>query len=540
MSAAGAVARPSRSASVPVPRGPSGRIPGAARRAALALAIAVLPVGRAGGQTDSLPGSAPDSVLVPAAAYGPSPLLEEGHWAVRAAARAEAMGLVRGYLPAQRAVPRAAVAYALGDARARAQGRPGVERVAEGWWARFVEEFPEYAGPARPGRPFGVLGGAAWAGYASSAGRLSPAVGIGPSRQQPAPVPDQAGPRAGALLAAAAGPVGASAVLRAAEHAQAVPRWDLSAAVGPVGVSLGREVVGYGPGRTGGVIFSGTVPVARLEAQTLRPLRLPGPLRPLGHVAFHAFLGPVRGDPRHPDDPWLLGARVAVRPHARLDLAVSRGTLFGGDEPATAARLARMLVGVLRSDFENQVLSFDARWRPPVEAVLPMSVYVEWGADDAAGGLNEMPGRVAGVFVAALPGAPEAGVGAEYTRFPDACCGHGSWYFNQSLPGNWALGARPLGHPLGGEGDEYALYGEADLRDARLRVEGRAFARSRSGRSEGQGNLFSAARVGRSRGGGVQARWRALGRTELRAGFFADHGDGWRERAAHVDVAVLF
>ncbi|MDB4949817.1 MAG: hypothetical protein JWM27_2466, partial [Gemmatimonadetes bacterium] len=42
-----------------------------------------------------------------------SPLLPPEHWAVAAAARAEGMGLVRLYLPSQRAVPRLLVARAL-------------------------------------------------------------------------------------------------------------------------------------------------------------------------------------------------------------------------------------------------------------------------------------------------------------------------------------------------------------------------------------------------------------------------------------------
>src|SRR5206468_3168191 len=76
-----------------------------------------------------------------------SPLLPFEHWAVRAARRAEAMGLTR-FFPAQRAVPRSQVARALADAARNAES-PALRRLTAGWAARFVEEFPEYGAADR-------------------------------------------------------------------------------------------------------------------------------------------------------------------------------------------------------------------------------------------------------------------------------------------------------------------------------------------------------------------------------------------------------
>jgi hypothetical protein len=206
----------------------------------------------------------------------------------------------------------------------------------------------------------------------------------------------------------------------------------------------------------------------------------------------------------------------------------------------------KMLAGVVRSDFENQVISLDARYRLPTDRVLPVTAYIEWGADDAAGAMDETPGRLIGLFAPALPGAPQVGAGVEYTYFKAWCCGHGPWYLNATFPGNWAVRGRPLGHPLGGEGAEYAAYAQADAWDARLRLDTRAWIRDRSDRSlngtiyQGGGNLFTPQRTGRSVGGTVDAALRLAPRAEARATWMLDDGRGWREQALSAGLAWTF
>ncbi|MBW3572762.1 MAG: capsule assembly Wzi family protein, partial [Gemmatimonadetes bacterium] len=232
------------------------------------------------------------------------------------------------------------------------------------------------------------------------------------------------------------------------------------------------------------------------------------------------------------------------QPHARLSFAVNRATLFGGAEEVTADKVLRMLVGVIRgSTFENQVLSFEGRWRLPTDALLPATVYLEWGADDGAGALDEMPAQVAGVLFPALPGVPEVAAGAEYVRIADACCGHGPWYFNFTFPGNWARGSYPLGHPLGGEGWEAAGFARAELLDARLRLDARGFVRDRSDSSYETfraGNLYSPTRTGRSTGVQGGASYRLRPYLELRARGRAEVGDAWSETALDAQLAVFF
>jgi hypothetical protein len=505
---------------------------------------------------DSLGAQAADSAARPVAparsehpphAASASPLLPPEHWAVRAAERAEAMGLAPGWFPAQDAAPRGAVLDALeqaAEAADEAEARdPLLVALTQGWVDRFREEFPEYGEDADGDALLLSVNGHAAAGYAGERGRLSPAVGYFQTREDPQAVPDVSTARLDAAGGVRTGRhVALWALGRWDGEGVDVARWEAVAQAGPLSLSAGKQPVGYGWSEGGGVTLGAPL-VPRVEVQTVRPLRLPGFLRYAGPVAGHLFFSRTGGS-RHPEEPWLWGARVAFQPHRRLSLAVNRASLFGGTEEVTAEKVLKMLAGVIRnSAFENQVLSFEGRWRLPTEALIPATVYLEWGADDGAGALNEMPGQVAGIFFPALPGASEVAAGAEYTRFPDRCCGHGPWYFNFSFPGNWARGSYPLGHPLGGEGWEAAGFARAEVLDARLRMDARGFARHRSDaslESHGGGNLFAPARTGSSIGlqGGFAYRLRP--HVELRARGRAEGGDGWSETGLDAQLAIFF
>jgi hypothetical protein len=485
--------------------------------------------------------------LTPETELGPrfnaSPPLPEEHWAARAAARAEALGLAPRYTPAQRAVPRQAVASALMEALLRSVDRPALKGLTEGWWARFVEEFPEYGRPAPAG--VAILGRSASLGYGQAEGRIAPAEGyfIG-VREEPRPIEDLRGVTVGASAGFALGravSVSASG-LAIGEESERV-RVDLTVGAGAFALSAGLGDVGYGYGRSGGVVLSPREPLPRVEVQTTRPIRLPWVLRYLGDVSAHTFFSRMDED-RHPTEPWMWGMRVAARPHPRFTLAVNRASIFGGEgRPETLERLAGMLVGVIhKSDFENQIVSGEVRWRLPTDAVLPATAYLEWGADDGSGAISDVPGQLFGLFLPALPGVPEIGVGGEYARFGEACCGHGPWYFNGTFPGNWARGDQALGHPLGGEGWEAAGYAQGELLNSRLRLDARLFVRDRSDASLetlGGGNLFTPLRTGRSTGGWVEAALRLFPGADLSAGWRMEDGDGWREQGFHAEVTVF-
>ncbi|HEU4559535.1 MAG TPA: capsule assembly Wzi family protein, partial [Longimicrobium sp.] len=364
------------------------------------------------------------------------------------------------------------------------------------------------------------------------------------TRQDPQPLPDLSDPAAALSLGVATRSAslsgegawrGGEAVLR---------RWDAAVGFGAFQLSVGRAPLGYGWGRMGSVVLATPDALPRVELQSTRPFRLPWVLRALGPVTLHTFLGPVNDPARHTTEPELWGMRVAARPYPRLTLGANRASMFGGtNDPTTVGRIAGMLVGVVRSQFENQVVSFDARYRLPTERALPLTAYLEWGADDAAGAFDETPARVAGLFAPALPGLPQVGAGVEHAYFKEACCGHGPWYLSATFKGNWVVHGRPLGHPLGGEGTETAAYLQAEVMDARLRLSARGFVRDRSDASleaYGGGNLFSPQRTGRSTGGVVDAALRLAPRAELRVAGALEDGDGWSEERLGAWLAWTF
>lgn len=476
-----------------------------------------------------------------------SPLLPPDHWAVRAANRAEALGLAPGYLPAQRAVPRAQVAAALREAEGRARAHaPKLASLAAAWWRRFRSEFPEYDGaPGRGGGP-ALLGGRASLGYSGWSGGLRPATGLFEARTDPVPLADRSEAHTTASVAVSAAPWLALAAAPALSTDGAVlQRWDVVLAGGPLTVAVGEQPVGYGPGLGGGIVLSET-PLRRVQLQTRRPVTLPGPLAWLGPASLHLF-GSQLGGARHPGDPWFGGLRVALRPHPRLTVGVNRAALFGGDSirtPTTPRNVARLLVGRHTGDFEDQVVSADARLRLPTERVLPATVYLEWGAEDASGGWWDVPATLVGVFLPALPAAPQVAIGAEWTRFAAHCCGNPPWYAHAAFPGGWANGDAPLGHPLGGEGSEALVYGNADLADSRVRLGGRLFRRDRGtvGFAETiqrAGNLYVPTRAGESWGGFLNAAWRIAG-SELELDLFREAGAGWREQRVVAGATLFF
>lgn len=514
------------------------RSPVSISAAACALLLAAAP----GRSQSTLAAQSPaDSVRPPPsgrfAGHGASPLLSEDHWAVRAASRAEAMGLAPDYFPAQRGVPRHVVARGLEEAAARAGGGPMAE-LAAGWWVRFVDEFREYREVPDPGVL--RLGGFVAAGVEGVDGRLSPRFGVVREGYplDPQPLPDrtlayaelQVGGMIGEKLAFLAQPT-------ATTRAASVPRWEVAAGRGKLQVSAGKEPVTYGWGRGGGFILADNRPLPRVEIQTTAPIELPWGLP--GTLSAHLFVSRLE-EPRHADDTWFWGMRVGVRPHPRLTLGVSRAAMFGGDvAPVTVHRMVQSFFGMVRQRFDNQIVSADLRWRVPSEAWVPLLFYAESAAEDGAGAFNQQPAMLVGVSVPAVPAAPTLAVGAEVASIA-GCCDHGSWYIHSEFIGEWARKGRPIGHPLGGGGREGRLYADADLLRGALSVSAEPYLRKRNAdQPRTPGNLFSPARAGSSRGGRGMLTWRLRRRAELRLRAEREQGADWHEHSFQINLSYL-
>lgn len=468
-----------------------------------------------------------------------SPPLPADHWAVQAAARAEALGLAARYQPAQGSVPRMAVAAALREAAERApMENPALAALTRAWYERFVEEFPEARDPSWAPR---LLGSSAGAGFRGRSGFAAAGRGLDVDVRRTGATlrPDLREGFASASLAARLLPgVQLFAVPEARTDGVRLVRADLIAGWGPVELSLGRGQVAYGSAVGGGVVFSGMGILDRVELQTTRPLALPSVLRYLGPATFQTFATRLR-EPRHPGDPYLWGARGTVRPHPRITVGIQRGSMFGGDSadaPTTVGNLLRMLYGGIGGyGFENQVVSVDFRVRAPTEEVVPVTLYLEWGADDASGAWHREPAIITGFAVPAVPGLPQLALGFEGTFFPHRSFKNPPWYRHGTFYGDWASGDLPLGHPMGGEGSQFLVFARSELADARVRLDGRLFTRHR-----GQDGLYVPGRKGRSSGVDLRGAWRVAPRSELQLSAYHEAGSGWTEQHLVAGASVLF
>ncbi len=465
------------------------------------------------------------------------PSLSRTHWAVEAARGAEVLGLVDEYLPAQRLVPLEAVERALREsARRSSVEAPRFARIAEGWHARLLEEFNGATRQTYTNWPY-VIGGRAGAGIDVRRGGASPGTGeFEPDRSGAIPLPDRTS--AIGMVDASIG-VGSTLGFRARTgwdgETVVVTEMEMSGSWGPIRTSIGRLPVGYGYGFGGGAILTGDAPLDAVQVYTRRPLRLPSILSLLGPFSLHAFAGAMWED-RHPDDPYIWGASGQFRPFERVTLGVHRAAFFGGDEPVTFDRIFDMLVGrVAGIGFEDQIVSVSGRVVLPTEHLLPLELYLEWAAEDAAGAWFDVPGRVFGAWTPALTFAPFAGVGVEYAHFATSCCGNPSWYRHWSFPGAWASRDLPLGHPIGGDGSEVLLHGLLAFPDAGVRLRTEAVRRNR--REE---NLYSPGRSGASNGVSGELEWAPTSRLRLEMSGSREVGSTWSETTLHLLGKVLF
>jgi hypothetical protein len=503
----------------------------------------------------SAPGAGADSVPARALRGAGSLLVPRDHWSLEALARLDAFPATGAAVPwgmgtpTRREVLQAleAAAEAAGAAEA-ALARAYLERFREEAWLEDSDaegSDPEGSDP-EGWSPRWISGH-----WDLAVGRRYGALGTGAGRYEfipPEPLGEARhldGDLAGALEV---GRIGVAGRVRIGEDGEPVAREAyLAGRIRGVDLWAGRRAPAFGGTRSGSIVLGGRVPLDGGGLALAGPRTLPSFLRHLGPVRFESHLARLHesGDLRHP---WFWSARGTVAPHPRLALALNRAAMFGGEgnAPMTVKNVALMLLGsrarelpgdLGRSFFANQIASLELRWRPPLERV-PTTFYLEWGLEDSAGAWWTVPGIVAGVQVAALPGAPGVSLGIERTHFAPECCEDPPWYRHAAFTAGWADQGVPLGHPLGGEGDEWLLYGRADLLDARLRTGWRLFHRDRKG-----DNLFMPTREGSSLGGALEVLYRVGGRTDLTLdGFYerGGEGDGWSELRAFVGFRSYF
>jgi hypothetical protein len=253
----------------------------------------------------------------------------------------------------------------------------------------------------------------------------------------------------------------------------------LNVSAGYFGAWVGQRPLGYGVGNSGGLV---------LNAHTLlgggvflpKPLHLPalGPVRLEMHVSQIDNVLNLNSVERA-IEPWFWTARLSAEPLNALRIGINRAMMFGGEGnvPVTFSRVVKNMLGIYtENSFANQVFSVDLLFRVPGA---PLTAYFDWAADDAAGGWRDVPGLLAGVEYAHIDSNFDIAVGAEHVQFSGVCCSNSIWYRNSWFRGSWADGEDELGHPLGGHGREWRLFGSGSVRGGRYSGRAAVFARDR-------------------------------------------------------------
>ncbi len=485
--------------------------------------------------------------VVPRAVHAQAPaLLPPGHWAAQAVWTLHGLGALAG------TVDRGRRRLTVGEAARLIRGAdagedPTAAAVLARARRRLESDFPSTGVPSSRGATFRLRGAAGASAIVrgdevgTRTGRLSSARDADghfiPVDEAPSP-PRPDGVRAEPDGFAALGNDRLALVgeARSTANSDVVLAAYAAATAGPVSFWAGRSAPGYGPGRHGSQVLSGDREVLGGGLATTRPFRFPWFLEGLGDIQVETFLGLLERN-REIDDPLLWGMRASATPHPRFGFGASRAAMFGGDgnEGSGFGHFLEILV-LERSPglpAENQTGALDAWFRPPLGG-LPLVAWVEWGSDDTAGGLFQVPGVVAGLEVPALPGLAPLGVAVEAAWLAGQGGGNGPWYWHGFFPAGWAVKGEPLGHPLGGEGTEFLLGLDVRLLET-TRVSVDLFRRDR-----GQDNLYAPVREGSSNGAELKVDFQPTRLGEISLLAYVEEGDGWTRGGGTLAGRVRF
>jgi len=143
----------------------------------------------------------------------------------------------------------------------------------------------------------------------------------------------------------------------------------------------------WGPGWEGSLIYGSNarpLPSITIERNYSDPVGHPL-LEWLGRWRFVATMGRFEGSRDDAPDANFFGARITWKPHARLEIGISRSAQWCGDgRPCDAGTLWDLLVGndndqALAEQPGNQMAGFDLRWAVPRVPIAPSLITTfEW------------------------------------------------------------------------------------------------------------------------------------------------------------------
>jgi hypothetical protein len=475
------------------------------------------------------------------AGAGAAPYLEPTHWAHTALRRAAAFGLIGDEMERGTwSLDRLEAVALLERAAERAQGQGAAfARILEAQAARLRAELPSATARLAGESVRALTESTVGVGYDRRTGDVLTALGGPPFiEEEPTPVADVSDPFATLDLVHYGGRWATRIQTAALIGEMRVGEAYGLASVGAVEFWLGWRHLRLGPG-TDAVVLSGAPSLGGGGIET-DAFRLPWFLDALGPVRARMALVQMR-EVAPFEHPWLWVLRASLQPHPRVAVGLNRAAMVAATDQ-TREEFVKQLLFVLvgkhgegeLNEQDNQIASVDLSYRPPLGPV-PLMLYVEWGLEDSAGAWRDVPGVVAGAYLAAAPGAPWLGLNVEAATFSESCCGNPWWYRHRGFLGGWTEQRRPLAHSLGGHGTEWSARADASALAGRVEADLRLYVRDR--REE---NLFSHLRLGGSTGGRVGVS--ALGWWDMRVGLSGEHerGSDWSRTELDLTLSVPF
>jgi hypothetical protein len=472
-------------------------------------------------------------LLLPSAVHGQraaSPFLPADHWAHGALRELEMRGALgtESLDPGSRTTTVGNAIASFARASSKEGGSESIRRRAAGYAERLRAEYGE---DETSPRGFAVRGGGE---YENHEGRVAAGDGYyhGEDWTGARPRADintgnallGLDARSGALAFNVEGKVGEESRIT---QVQAVAR------VRDAQIWAGRRASAYGPALEG-IVINSRVAFDGAGLALVHPVRVPSFFRGQGRLNIEGSVAKLDSIGRF-NNPWFLAARLAYSPHPRFVVGINRGAMFGGDHsPVTVTKFARMLIGLYSgnaSDFENQIIAFDMRYRVPG---VPLVAYYEWGMDDGSGAWLDVPGITAGVTLPFEAGGAPIDITLERTNFNGMCCGNPIWYRHGRYRGSWADDGVMIGHSLGGHGRENEVAIGFATPNGALRVRVRGFMRER-----GDENVYAPERAGGSNGGDVELALHAMDRIEIEMKGGTEQGDlDWSETRFVIGARV--
>jgi hypothetical protein len=221
----------------------------------------------------------------------------------------------------------------------------------------------------------------------------------------------------------------------------------------------------WGPGWEGSLIYGSNarpIPSITLERNYSDPFEHPW-LAWIGQWRLAVTMGQFEGSRRDAPDARLFGMRVTWKPHARLEIGISRSAQWCGDgRPCDAGTFWDLLTGndndqPLAEQPGNQLGGFDLRWSLPW---VPVAVYAQAIGEDEAG---FMPSKYLGLGGAEISGGWGERSWRAHVEYADTACGFyesspqfGCAYRHAIYTDGYQYRDRSVGHALDGDSEQVA------------------------------------------------------------------------------------